>query len=58
VARYLSANIVKGVYGFNTSGYVNQTVDGLFARAGFHVVAFVGYMLKQAAVLMQVHNTL
>src|SRR6516225_6259998 len=26
--------------------------------AGFHVVAFVGYMLKQAAVLMQVHNTL
>ena len=31
---YLSANIVKGVYGFNTSGYVNQTVHGLFARAG------------------------
>jgi hypothetical protein len=26
--------------------------------AGFHVVAFVGYMLKQAAMLIQVHNTL
>jgi transposase len=26
--------------------------------AGFHVVAFVGYMLKQVAILMQVHNTL
>jgi transposase len=26
--------------------------------AGFHVVAFVGYMLKQAVMLMQVHNTL
>jgi peptide/nickel transport system substrate-binding protein len=31
---YLSANIVKSVYGFNTEGYVNSTVDSLFARAG------------------------
>lgn len=26
--------------------------------AGFHVVAFVGYVLKQAVILMQVHDTL
>ena len=26
--------------------------------AAFHVIAFVGYMLKHAAALMQVHNTL
>ncbi|GHU05650.1 peptide ABC transporter substrate-binding protein [Alphaproteobacteria bacterium] len=31
--NYISSNIIKGAYGTNASGYINPTVDALFAKA-------------------------